>query len=116
MSSDKINFDKLFGKRFDALIAKRMVGRFILKNAFSAEQRGKVAEFVEKQESKDSDYMLVSKKSPRSQSILEAVNAGLKELHRSGKYDAMMKAFDNGDYFEKKDVAEAAAKEESAKR
>ena len=34
----------------------------------------------------------------------------LKELHRSGKYDEMMKAFDNGDYFEK-----TPAKEESSK-
>lgn len=114
---DKLNFNKLFGKRFDALIAKRMVGRLILNEYYTAEQRALVVEKNENSETEDSDYLLISRKSPKAERLLKAIDTGLQELRRSGKYSELLKQFEAGAYFEKsesKDSGAAAADESNS--
>jgi polar amino acid transport system substrate-binding protein len=110
VSTDKINFDKLFGKRVDAIIAKRMVGKFILDNLYTAEQRSQIVQFNENNDTQENDFLVVSKKNPEAEKVLKAVNAGIQELKRSGKYDEMIKAFESGKYFEKLESQEPQKK------
>jgi polar amino acid transport system substrate-binding protein len=98
VSSLKRLFVMLLNGRIDVVISKEWVARHALQVNFSSEQIAQIASRPENNEPPSYDYVLLSKKRPAAQYLLKSLNKGLKKLRASGKYDAFLKAFENGDY------------------
>ncbi len=82
----------------DIVISKEWVGRYVLQSEFTPRQIAQIESSPETADPPSYDYLLISKLRPNFKNLLEVFNAGLKKLHKSGRYDAILKAFRNGEY------------------
>ncbi|PWQ99651.1 substrate-binding periplasmic protein [Leucothrix arctica] len=88
-SDDLYNFKKLLRKRIDIMPVSRFVGKNILRTKFQAWENDAVT-FHPKPVYSSSLYLLVSKKHPNGQEIINTFNEGLKKLKASGKYQKIL--------------------------
>ncbi|MCG8617081.1 MAG: transporter substrate-binding domain-containing protein [Desulfobacterales bacterium] len=86
---EETNFKKMLGGRIDAYPANIFVGYGIINKLFSPD---KAALFTNhpKSLSEGNMYMLISKNIPNGQAVADALDAGLKKLKESGRYQEII--------------------------
>lgn len=95
--SDVINFRKLLRGRIDIFPQNTEVGFDNLLNNFTPEERELIT-FHPQPIVKQGVHLLLSKKDPKNEKMMELFNRGLKRLRDSGKIDQFVKASRRGEY------------------
>lgn len=101
-SQDLANMKKLLSGRIDLFVSNKDLGNLILRQNFSPEQIKSITTHPKPMRC-DSLHAIFPRKTPeKSQRLITLFNKGLKQLHESGRYKQIMKAFDSGAYDPKK--------------
>ena len=98
--SDDLNLKKLQAGRIDIFPQVLDIGYYQLRELFDADTVNLFTHHP-RPLSTHKDQLLLSKKNPRSQALLDIFNRGFRKLQESGKYDAYFEAFRKGDYGKK---------------
>ena len=88
-NSDILNFKKLIAGRVDAFDCEFNVGYSLLTSNFSDADRAKITNHP-KALSEEGDYLILSKKYPNVEKIMEEFNKGLKIIKEKGIYKKIM--------------------------
>lgn len=91
------NFKKLLLDRVDLVPEVDLVGLYVLRQNFTPAEQAAVAYHPRTWGCQD-NYFMISKQSPRAETLLQAFNRGLQRLKDSGRYDQMTQDFLNGMY------------------
>lgn len=85
-TTDTMNFEKLLAGRIDLFPCGKEVGIYILKHKLKALNK-KAVLYHPRPLISGNIHLLISKKAPNAQHLVESFNRGLKKLHDSGQYD-----------------------------
>ena len=86
VSSQVLNFRKLLAGRVAAVPELMEVGYDLLKKAFTPGEVAQITTHPKPYRTADY-YLIVSKKDPKNEAIIQAFNRGLDKLKKSGAYD-----------------------------
>jgi polar amino acid transport system substrate-binding protein len=89
-ASDEANIHKLLAGRIDVFPVEEQVGKSILRDSFTQEERDQLA-FHPTSFQDFKPYLLLSKAIPGNKELMDQFNAGWNELVQSGKYDQIMR-------------------------
>ena len=84
--NDIQNIRKLLSGRIDAFILDSVVGMWLIRNNFSAEEQEKIV-FDEKPLLEVDAYLLLSKNIPKNSEMIDQFDRGFKKLKDSNKYE-----------------------------
>jgi polar amino acid transport system substrate-binding protein len=93
-SSDEANFRKLLAGRIDVFPMEEHVGRAILKQIFTSEERARIGDHP-RVINAFHPYLLLSKAIPENQKRIELFDRGWRQLQQSGRYTEIMQACAN---------------------
>ncbi|RMF16650.1 MAG: amino acid ABC transporter substrate-binding protein [Gammaproteobacteria bacterium] len=91
VSSDELNLKKLIAGRIDAFPLSLDVGRYMLRTQFNDIERGRL-DWHPKPLRKTAYHLIISRKSPRAQELVDAFNRGVAKLKASGEYERIMQS------------------------
>lgn len=91
VSSDELNLKKLIAGRLDAFPLSLDVGRYMLRAHFNDIERARI-DWHPKPLRKTAYHLIISRKSPRAQALVEAFNRGVAKLKASGEYERIMQS------------------------
>jgi len=97
ISKEMNNFKKLMANRLDLVVATIDVGYELLYKHFPPAQVALITNHP-KVTRETGYHLIVSKKAPNAQAVIDRFNKGLKELKASGQYEKMMSASQMGGY------------------
>jgi len=89
--NDQGSFKKLLAGEIDITASSYFVGYYAIKNNFSAEDASKFTSHKKKIFPATGAYLLVSKKHPRGQELVNKFDSGLQKLVKSGRYVQIIK-------------------------
>lgn len=92
----KSAFAMLLRDRLDLVVSKRRVGRYVLWDNFSHLEIDSLDSRLENLRQASHDFLLISKKSPNAEAILDAFNRGLAKMRVNGAYERFMDEFEAG--------------------
>lgn len=95
--SDSINLNMLLNRRIDVFPLNIDVGSALLSKEFTLEERSQFT-YHSKPFKTHNSYLLLSKKDPANELIMEKFNRGFKKLKESGKYDQYFEESRSGQY------------------
>ena len=84
------NFRKLEADRLDIYPASRYVGNYLINLLFDKATRSKFT-FHPKALNNQVYYLLISRKNPHAQDIVDKFDEGIRILKSNGRYDEIMK-------------------------
>lgn len=90
LPSEKLGINMLLANRLDAFPIDRVVAQAMLQQDFTPEQRQSLA-LHPRPLLTDPLYLLLSRKVPANQKLIERFNHGLQRLKESGAYDSYMR-------------------------
>ena len=91
VTSEEQNFRKLLGERIDAFPIIAVVGFAMLNQHFPPSEASRITHHPKILYNKPM-FLLLSKKDPRNQKLMEEFNQGLQKLKASGKFDVYLRA------------------------
>jgi len=89
--NDHKSFQKLIAGEIDITASSYFVGHYVIKNNFSAQEVSKITSHSKKIFPATGAYLLVSKKHPRGQELVDKFDSGLQKLVKSGRYIQIIK-------------------------
>jgi ABC-type amino acid transport substrate-binding protein len=92
----KSAFAMLLRDRLDLVVSKRRVGRHVLWDNFSDLEIDSLDSRPENLRQASHDFLLISKKPPNAEVILDAINRGLAKMRVNGAYKRFMDEFEAG--------------------
>ncbi len=90
-SSDLANFQKLLNGRIDVFPVERKVGKYLLEENFSAEERARLADHPKALDI-FKPYLMLSKTNEENEARIYLFDLGFKRIKENGVYDNVMQA------------------------
>ena len=95
--TDEQNFKKLLAGRIDAFNVDLDVAFSLLNKSFTQEERDSLT-YNKRPITKDSSYLLISKKAPNAEELVKKFNKSFKKLKAAGKIDKYFENSRKGEY------------------